>query len=457
MRSWATVAAAVVATATLVTALLAPGRDVPDPVVTVAGNTTVACPVGDPVFGQTTVVGAADSLTWSTLGGEASQPGPSVRVTDPAGAVVVTGDQSMGVLSLAVQQNKPVGLLCAMPSASGWWDGVWVNDQEKSAVVVTNLDETTATVTITVLGDTGTLPVPALRQIPVKRFETRTVDLATFLAGANVTVTHPVAIELRADTGRVMAYLNSQGSLGQDWRQSSVAPSTDLVIPGVPATSDEGTGSNRYLFVTNHGDNIARVQVLGQGSGPAVPLAAANEGGDSGQTGASGLVVQAHTTTLVDVSQALSGETIGVVVHALPFADGDQPQPVTAALVVVGNDMGSVAAQPPLAGGLRLPVVKDSSLVATNPGPNAATLTLTSRDETGQVTGSNQVEVPVGTQAIPLTAETGATDVEVRGEGVRAVLVVPAVQGAPGLVVAPLGAGGASGLKVRLRYDPTLG
>jgi len=425
--------------------------------VTVAGNTTVACPVGDPVFGQTTITGAADSLTWSTLGGEASAPGPVVQTTDPAGVVVVTGDQSMGVLSLAVQQNKPVGLWCAMPSATGWWDGVWADGQEKSALVVTNLDDTTANVTITVLGPTGPLAVPGLRQIPVNRFETRTVDLATFLADAGLTADKPVAIELKADSGRVMAYLHSGGSLGQDWRQTSVPPATDLVIPGVPATSGEANGSSRYLFVTNHGDNIARVQILGQGSGPAVPLAAADEGGDSGQTGAAGLVIQPHTTTLVDVSQALSGETIGVLVHAVPFATGESPQPVTAALVVVGDDMGSVAAQPPLAGGLRVPAVKDSSLVVTNPGPDSAVMTLTKRDAAGQEIGSDRVDLPVGTQAVPLSADAAATDVRVEGEAVRAVLVVPEVQGTPGLVVAPLGAGGASGLSVPLRHDPTLG
>ncbi|MDR1807777.1 MAG: DUF5719 family protein [Propionibacteriaceae bacterium] len=451
LQPFAAVAVAVLAVAVLVTALLAPGRAVPDPLVAVAGDRTVACPVGDPVFGQTTVTGEGEELRWSALGGELGEAAARFSLTDPEQTVVVTGDQSMGVLSTAVQRGALVGAFCATPSATGWWDGVWVTDTQESALILTNVDDTSASVTLTVYSQIGPVSVKGLRQIPIDRYETRVVDLNTFFRDAGVTVDKPVAIELKADTGRVVSYLRSQGELGEDWRQSSVGPTTDLVIPGVPTVQGEGEGASRYLFITNHGDTATKVQVLGQGTGAAVPLAAgtSEEGG--------GITIQPQTTTFLDLSQALAGETIGIVLHSLAYREGADPQAITAALVVVGTDMGSVAAQPEMSGGMVIPAVKDASLVVTNPGEQAARVVLTPRDAEGVLGTPSETQVNPGTLSIPLGVEAGSVDVTVDGDGVRVVLIVPRIGDTAGLIVAPLGAGGALGLNVTINYDPTLG
>jgi hypothetical protein len=449
---------AVIAAAVLVTALLAPGRVVPDPVVAVVGETTVGCPVGDPVFGATTVTGVADQLTWSTVGGTPSELVNRFSVTDPAGVVEVTGDQSMGVLTTAVQHDRLVGLFCAPPSAVGWWDGVWVTAAQQSALMLSNLDETTASVTVTVIGETGPIPVSGLRQIPINRFETRTIDLNTFFRDAGVVQERPVSIALRAETGRVVASLRSQGELGQDWRQTSVAPAADLVIPGVPNVIGAGEGSSRLLFITNRGDATARVQVLGLGSGGTIPVAGAGEIAGGAQTSAEGIVIRPQTTTLLDLTQALSSETMGLVLHSLPYQEDGVAQPLTASLVVTsGNDMASVSAQPAMAGGMRLPVVKDASLVVTNPGQSAARLVLTYRDDNGTPVSSADVEATPGTVSIPLTAEAGSVDLSVEGSNLRVALVIPQLGATAGLLVAPLGLGGLTGLEVALGYDPSLG
>jgi hypothetical protein len=455
VKTLAVVAVVVVAGATLTTALIAPGRAVPDPIVAVAGARDVVCPVGDPVFGTTTVRGVGEEFTWSSLGGEPSEPAKWLEQTDPAGALVVTGDQSMGLLTTAVQSDKLVGLLCGSPSATGWWDGVWVTEQQRSALVGTNMDASTALITLTVLGETKQLTVPGFRQIPIGRYETRVIDLNTFFGDAGLTVTRPVALTMKADSGRVVAFLRSQGELGQDWRQTSVAPATDLIVPGVPS-GDEGDTGARYLFVTNHGDQRARVQVLGQAAGAPVPLAGDEEIGTSG-TVTSGLSIAAHSTTVFELTQALAGEAIGLILHSLGYTEGDTPQPITAALVVTGSDMASVAAQPALSGGQLVPVLKDASLSVTNPGTEAVVVKLSFRDAEGNPGESRDVQVNPGVAQIPLGAESGSVAIEVDGEGARVVLVVPQIGETPGLLFAPLGAGGATGLNVQIGYDPTLG
>jgi hypothetical protein len=449
-------AVGVVAVAVLATALLAPFREVPDPVVTVVGDRLVVCPVGDPVFGATTVSGVGQNLSWSVLGGEASQPTTSFETTDPAAVVLATGDQSIGVLSTAIQRDWLTGVFCAAPTAAGWWDGVWVNDTQQSALILTNTDATTASVTLTVTSETGPLSLPGLRQIPVGRFETRVIDLNAFFRDAQVTADKPVAIALKVESGRVAGYLRSQGELGQDWRQSSVAPSTSLVVPGVPTVVGEGESSTRFLFLTNRGDSPARVTITGQGTGAAVPLAGDNEVEGGPETGG-GLIVRAQTTTVLDLSRALAGETIGVLIESVAYREGDEPQPVTAALVVTGQDMASVGAQPALTGGMVLPARKDASLIVTNPGSETVALVLTTRDADGNLVESSEVQIAPGTLSLPLAAESGSVELVVQGPGLRAVLFVPQVGDVAGSIVAPLGAGGATGVDVTIAYDPTLG
>jgi hypothetical protein len=455
IRPLAVVAVVAVAVAILTTALLAPGRAVPDPIVAVAGARDVVCPVGDPVFGQTTVQGVGETLVWSELGGEPGEAVQSILATDPASAIVVTGDQSMGMLSTAVQRTKLVGLLCSSPTATGWWDGVWVTEQQQSALIVTNMDASTATVTLTALGEIGQLTVPGFREIPIGRYETRIIDLNTFFTDAGITSTRPVALTLKADSGRVVAYLRSQGDLGEDWRQTSVAPATDLVVPGVPSGGDGDTGG-RYLFVTNHGDRRARVQILGQTAGAAVPIAGDAEIEGSGPA-TSGLSIAPHSTMTFELTQALAGEAIGLILHSLPYTAEDEAQPITAALVVTGEDMASVAAQPALTGGQLVPVLKDSSLTVTNPGAAEVVIALTYRDEDGFQLAHREVQVNPGVLTIPLEGESGSVQVEVEGDGARVVLVIPALGDVPGLIFAPLGAGGATGLNVQIGFDPTLG
>jgi hypothetical protein len=169
------------------------------------------------------------------------------------------------------------------------------------------------------------------------------------------------------------------------------------------------------------------------------------------------LSIPAHSTALLEITQALSGEAMALILDSAPYVEGDEPQPITAALVVTGDDMASVAAQPVLTGGQLVPIVKDASLAVTNSGTEQATVALAFQDADGLATTSTEVQVNPGVTVIPLGAESGAVQVTVQGGDVRVVLVVPQVGETAGLSFAPLGSGGASGLNVQIGYDPTLG
>jgi hypothetical protein len=441
VKPWATLGVAVITVATLATAVLSPVRVIPALAITIEGDRSVACPIGDSAFGETKVAAVASSdLRFASLGGDPGEPTTRIELTDPAAPVVIWGDQSLGAISTAVQQNKLVAQICGSPVATAWWDGVWSTDIQNSALILTNTDPTEAIVSVGLIGDTGPIEAAGLRQIEIQRYSTRVVSFSTF----GIATESPFAVVLRSDRGRVAALLRSQGDLGEDWRASSAPPATDLVIPGQPAGQGE-----RYLFVTNHGSARASVDVLGLGTGPAVPLA--GEAEIAGGTEAEGaLSVAAQTTTRIDVSQALSSGLVGLQLHA--------DQPITATLVATtGSDMAGIGAQSGLAGGLVVPVLQGTTLVVTNPGSQAVTVTVEPRSADGVGLGPVEVAVGPGTQEISLPSGGSQVALTADGPDLRAALVVTRIGETDGLAIAPLGSGGAVGLNVALGYDPALG
>ncbi|MDR1449250.1 MAG: DUF5719 family protein [Propionibacteriaceae bacterium] len=419
--------------AVLTTAVLAPARAVPNPAFVIEGSRLLGCPVGDSAFGQTKVSAAAESeLRSAVLGGDFGEPVAAFEAADPAAPIVFSGDQSLGAVSVAVQDSKLVAQVCGSPVATAWWDGVWSNDVQQSVLVLTNTDSTESIVNVSLIGETGPIEAAGLRQIEIQRYSTRLVSFAAF----GVMQESPFSVALHSDRGRVVGTLRSQGELGQDWRAAATAPDTDLVLPAVMPSEGQ-----RYLFITNHGSSRAHVELFGLGAGPALPLAA--------DSTADEVTVASQTSTRVELTQALSGGLTGLEVRS--------DQPVTATLVATGSDMAGVGAQPALAGGLVLPAVPGAVLAVTNPGLDPVALTLDQRGADGQYLGSVETVVTPGSQAIPLEASDGSYLITPGGSGLRAALIVSQVGDTAGLAIAPLGSGGAVGLSVALGYDPALG
>ncbi|MDR1212551.1 MAG: DUF5719 family protein [Propionibacteriaceae bacterium] len=430
IKDWATLAVAVVAVATVATAVLAPERSAAQPVIQVEGQRLVACPVGDPAFGPTTVSAAGQTeLTSWQVGSEATASTIAFEVKDPGEPVVAVGDQSLGAVVTSVQHSKLQAVVCAPPISNGWWNGVWVTESQRSSLILTNIDSTAAIITISLHGESGPLTTTGLRDIEIPRFSTRVVPLNTYL-----TSEEPVAVALKTSQGRLMATLRSQGDLGTDWQQSAAAPAIDSVIPWSPA----GEG-NRLLFLTNpSSERRAEVQVEALGPEQSYIVA-----------GAENVSIAPGATARVELGQALRGQGVGLRVTST--------QPVSATLVATGPDLAGLSAQPPLGGGIVLPVVPGATLALTNPTDEEITLTLVRRDAEGAETAVEDIVAPPGSREVPVGASDGSIKLTASGLGLRVALVLTQIGQTEGLALAPLGVGGAAGLSLAIAYRPTIG
>jgi hypothetical protein len=430
VKDWICLAVATVAVATVATAVLAPQGGAAQPVIPVQGQRQVACPVGDPAFGPTTVAAAAQTeLTVWQVGSEATAPALSAELEDPAQPVVAVGDQSLGAVSTSSQHGKVQAVVCRPPISNGWWNGVWVTESQRSSLILTNIDSTAAVVTISLQGEAGPLETTGLRDLEIPRFSTRVVALNSYL-----TAEEPISVVLKASQGRLMATLRSQGDLGTDWQQSAAAPAVLSVIPWSPA----GEG-NRLLFLTNpSSDRRAEVQVEALGLEQSYVIAGAEE-----------VSVAPGATARVELSQALRGQGVGLRVTST--------QPVSATLVATGPDLAGLSAQPGLGGGIVLPVVPGASLALANPTPDPITLTIARRDAEGSEVGLEEIVLAEGSLEAPLAGDAGSIMLTASGPDLRVALVLSRIGQTEGLALAPLGVGGAAGLNIAIAYRPTVG
>jgi Family of unknown function (DUF5719) len=281
------------------------------------GRTTTICttsapPSGEPA-GKTVVSavavretpGRAGLLAGSTLKSKRSElkltePGKGAQQSGVTSPVVISADGSMASASTAVIvgdviDGPEVGLKaapCLAPATSHWFSGLGATDADRTDLILTNPDDAQAQVDLRFYGRSGRVAVPGSPGVPIRAHESRTVSLSSL-----VEVDGALSVAVQASEGRVTAVAkrtqtNQVKPAGVDWQIPSAAPSTVVVIPGVP----EGPG-DRQLVVTNPSHTRARVavQILGF-QGPYEP------------SGAESLDVAPESTATVSLENGLAGQ-----------------------------------------------------------------------------------------------------------------------------------------------------
>ncbi len=198
----------------------------------------------------------------------AQSPGVLSLLTLPAGTVTgkkpgpvaqgwsVTGTGSMAQ-SMEAELADSTGLAsvrCGAPGSDLWFAGPGQqNGASKIQVDLMNVDSLTASADITVITDAGQAQAGNDTGITVPAHQTVTESLASAASGSSV-----VAIEVHTSIGRVAAAVSESASSSgpPSWLPSTAAPSTRLVIPGIPPS-----GSAAELFVADPGDSSAKVTV----------------------------------------------------------------------------------------------------------------------------------------------------------------------------------------------------
>ncbi len=389
VRRALTIAAAVLGVALIVAggALLpAEQRHVGTAQPPLVGRVTAVCAAVAPADGRasTTTVsmaairqapGRVGTLTATPMGGESASAtvtdqGKGASLREVTAPVVVTGDgvmatASSGAQTSAASAGPDAGLSaapCVTPGTALWFSGVGATDVDRTELVLSNADDTQAEVDLRFFGPAGRVVVPGSPGLLVNAHESRVLSLSSLVSSPGA-----LGMAVQASRGRVaVSARRSLGSAdqpaGSDWAAPSVAPATDVTIPGIP-----GGDGLRQLVVTNPGLEPARVgvQVLGI------------EGSFS-PAGAEEIEVQPESTGTLELAAGLVGEAVAVALHS--------DKPVTAAVVSSSTrvsaaaDMAVQPAAPVLVrhGASAVATIGDvaSQLVLSNPGASAAPVTL---------------------------------------------------------------------------------
>jgi hypothetical protein len=168
---------------------------------------------------------------WSVAGGGAMAPGLEAELT-----------QDSGVASVR----------CAEPGSDLWFIGPGQqNGGSQVQVDLMNVDSTAASVDVSVINDGGQVQAGDDNGITVPPHQTVTESLSSVARGSSV-----VAVEVHTSIGRVAADVSAESGGVTGWLPGTAAPSTRLVIPGVPPS-----GSTAGLFLVDPGPSTAKVTV----------------------------------------------------------------------------------------------------------------------------------------------------------------------------------------------------
>ena len=355
----------------------------------------LACAVGDPTVGQTTVsVTDQSSFSAGELGALPNPPDVTASFDNPAKTIIVRGSSSVAGVSQYNESGTAMAIPCAPPVTTGAWNAVMTT--AGATLVLTNVDATPAVVDVFLYGQTGPITSPGLRDIPVASGATQMLPIDASLAQSDT----PIGVQVRASKGRIAAVLRILSPGGFDWQLPQTSADTDVVIAGIPA--DAGI---RTLSLTNTDPSTkaeVQLQILGQAGAFQVP-------------GLETIEVLASRVTTVDITQALGGQASAI--HLI------SDHPVTASISSSAPDPMGASGQAPLAGTIVLPPV-GGVIWAANPTDTASWIQIKYVDASG---APATLDTPIPAQSIASAdLPTSGTQVVVSTDSaeVRASLVL---------------------------------
>lgn len=432
-RAWRVAVAALVVVLLAVGVSFLPVRSATPAAVPVSGTQSVVCPSQEPALLPVTVRGTdTGDVTGRSVGATSSSRVSESGVSATAKPYIVSGSQSVAAMSSASRatgSTKGLWLAsCSAPATEQAFVGLVSDATHEVTLMITNPDPTEAVVDVAFYGAKGRVSTQGSRGLKVLGNSTRQLGLAQLVNGEG-----PVTAVVEASEGRTSTYALVESATGSDWVTSSGPASTSAVIAGVPG----GTGS-RVLAVTNRSDRRATVSVYVLGASDTFAAA-----------GADAISLEAESTVTVKLDDALRGEVAGLRVTST--------QPVTAALwsSTTDGDISVSPARPAFRGRSVVPVIAGGVLVATNPGAEAATLTVTLRNGASLVESQTVTVEPGTTAQVPLTTGTAA-ELSTSSNDLRVTTVVTSVTGVTGLGVAAWGPGGPGDVQITPTLDPGL-
>jgi Family of unknown function (DUF5719) len=243
--------------------------------------------------------------------------GASQRGVVQGWSVVASGTMAQTLEAEQANSSGLASVRCGEPGSDIWFVGPGqLGGAAKIQLDLMNIDALAASVDVNIITDAGPVQAGDDTGITVPPHRTVTETLSAAARGSSV-----AAIEVRTSIGRVAADVSesSPGGGTASWLPSAAAPSTELVIPGVPPS---GRAAGLYIVVPGGSD--ARVNVLAvTAQGPYRPF------------GTQTIDLPADSASYVPLTP------LGGMASALELTAN---VPVTAAVLVPGSGLGAFTA-----------------------------------------------------------------------------------------------------------------
>ncbi len=340
-----------------------------------------------------------DALSLLTVPAAASAGKKGTTVSE-GWSVSGSGVMAPGMEAEETESSGLSSVRCGEPGSDIWFIGPGQqNGATQIQLDLMNIDALAASVDVSVITEAGPVQADGDTGITVPPHQTVTESLSSVGADSSV-----VAIEVRTSIGRVAADVLESSAAGSAWLPSTTAPSTTMVIPGIPPSS-----SAAGLFIAVPGSLSARVSVLAiTPQGLYHPFGTQTEDlpGDSATyvplapLGGTAAALELTANVPVAAAVLVPGSGLGA------FAAGTAP--ITEQAVVAGNTTGSgpaatIALSAP-AGAARVRLT-EIAMASTGAGPSASqVVTVRARH----------------TLVVPVTAPRGA-----KGGSAFAVVITP--------------------------------
>jgi hypothetical protein len=242
----------------------------PAPVALLAGTGAATQPPSQPGPGdqvELTALPPAGVAVRAVGPVRAHTPGAFSLLTLPAGkttgkksapvaqgwSVSARGSMAQAMEAEVAQTSGLARLRCSEPGSDLWFVGPGqANGGTRVQVDLMNIDSLAASVDVSVITDAGQSQAGNDNGITVPPHQTVIQSLSAAAHGSSV-----LAVEVHTSTGRVAAAVSAGPSDGTpSWLPGTAAPSTRLLIPGVPPS-----GHAAGLFIADPGSTTAKVTV----------------------------------------------------------------------------------------------------------------------------------------------------------------------------------------------------
>lgn len=155
-------------------------------------------------------------------------------------------------------QRGLAGLRCDLPRREHWFVGGATGVSDVTELFLVNVDDTPATVDVSIYTGTGPADQRLGQGITVPPHRRTVIGLETLAPDRQLLAVHVLSRRGRVAAGLRYARADARVTRGVDWVPAVPAPSARVVVPGFP----RGPGQ-RTLFITNPGadDTTVRVQL----------------------------------------------------------------------------------------------------------------------------------------------------------------------------------------------------